>query len=175
MVQSDRQGLCPTEPAGAYQQVEVGPRGRREWIMSRSKQFDDNAGHEPGEAVGTTADGNLPSASDPAGVHSQTGKREKRPLGIPTVRDRVVQGAVRTCWNRSSRRNSPSTATAFAPAGAAKTPCAACGQLLKQGYMYVVDADLKSYFDTIPHDRSDERGWRGKNRDGRVLTLIERS
>ena len=43
---------------------------------------------------------------------------------------------------------------------------------MKQGYVYVVDADLKSYFDTIPHERLMERV-RERIADGRVLKLIE--
>ena len=43
---------------------------------------------------------------------------------------------------------------------------------LKEGYTYVVDADLKSYFDTIPHDRLMERV-KERVSDGRVLELIE--
>ena len=45
-------------------------------------------------------------------------------------------------------------------------------ELLKQGYAYVVDADLKSYFDTIPHDRLMSR-LRERIADGRMLELIE--
>ncbi len=45
-------------------------------------------------------------------------------------------------------------------------------ELLKAGYTYIVDADLKSYFDTIPHDRLMALVGQ-KVSDGRVLTLIE--
>jgi RNA-directed DNA polymerase len=45
-------------------------------------------------------------------------------------------------------------------------------QLVKQGYVHVVDADLKSYFDTIPHDRLMDR-LKTKIADGSLLSLIE--
>ncbi len=62
-----------------------------------------------------------------------------------------------TCWNRSSSGTSPRRATASAPSGGARTPCAGWTNCSKQGYTWVVDADLKSYFDTIPHDRLMDR------------------
>ena len=101
------------------------------------------------------------------------GSQEQRPLGIPTVRDRVVQGAVRhVISNRSLRKNSPRTVTAFGPWWGCKDALRRVDQLLKQGYAYLVDADLKSYFDTIPHDRLMSR-LRECIADGWMLQLIE--
>ena len=60
----------------------------------------------------------------------------------------------------------------FRPGRGCKDALRRVDRLLKQGYRYVVDADLKSYFDTIPHDRLLER-LATKISDGRVLALIE--
>jgi RNA-directed DNA polymerase len=60
----------------------------------------------------------------------------------------------------------------FRPGRGCKDALRRVDRLLKQGYRYVVDADLKSYFDTIPHDQLLER-LATKISDGRVLALIE--
>jgi len=52
------------------------------------------------------------------------GGREQRPLGIPTVRDRVGRARCAMCWNRSSSGNSPSRVMASAPEGVARMLCA---------------------------------------------------
>ena len=107
-------------------------------------------------------------------VDSQAGQQARqRPLGIPTVRDRVVQTALRERAGTDLRAGlCRSTATAFGPDGAARTRCGGWIELLKAGYVYVVDADLKSYFDTIPHDRLMAAG-RREGRRRPVLGLIE--
>lgn len=100
------------------------------------------------------------------------GSRETRPLGIPTVRDRVVQGAVRHVLEPIFEREFAEHSYGFRPRRGCKDALRRVDHLLKQGHVYVVDADLKSYFDTIPHgplmgrvgERIADRG---------VLTLIE--
>lgn len=101
------------------------------------------------------------------------GSRETRPLGIPTVRDRVVQGALRHVLEPIFERDFAEHSYGFRPCRGCKDALRRVDRLLKQGYRYVVDADLKSYFDTIPHDRLLEQVGR-KVSDGRVLKLIER-
>lgn len=100
------------------------------------------------------------------------GSREQRPLGIPTVRDRVVQTALRYVIEPIFERDFAEHSYGFRPGRSCKDALRRVDQLLKAGYRYVVDADLKSYFDTIPHDRLMDR-IRQKIRDGRVLALIE--
>ena len=102
-------------------------------------------------------------------VEIPKGDGRTRPLGIPTVKDRIVQTAVRLVIE-------PIFEAAFRagklrlPSGTRLPGCAARGRrLLKEGYTYVVDADLKSYFDTIPHERLMERVAE-RISDGRVLT-----
>ena len=95
-------------------------------------------------------------------------------MGIPTVSDRIVQAAARhEKSSRSSRRSLPRTATAFAPARGAKTHCGGWTNFSRAAGIYVVDADLKSYFDTIPHDRLMPQEVAKRVADGRVLSLIE--
>lgn len=100
------------------------------------------------------------------------GSRETRPLGIPTVRDRVVQGAVRHVLEPIFEKEFAEHSYGFRPRRGCKDALRRVDHLLKQGYVYVVDADLKSYFDTIPHGPLMDR-LRERIADGRVLTLIE--
>jgi RNA-directed DNA polymerase len=100
------------------------------------------------------------------------GSRETRPLGIPTVRDRVVQGAVRHVLEPIFEREFAAHSYGFRPGRGCKDALRQVDHLLKQGYVYVVDADLKSYFDTIPHGPLMDRV-RERIADRRVLTLIE--
>jgi RNA-directed DNA polymerase len=96
----------------------------------------------------------------------------QRPLGIPTVRDRVVQAALRHVLEPIFERDFAEHSYGFRPRRGCKEALRRVDQLLKAGHYYVVDADLKSYFDTIPHDRLLER-IRSKVADGRVLALLE--
>jgi RNA-directed DNA polymerase len=100
------------------------------------------------------------------------GSAEKRPLGIPTVRDRVVQTALRHVIEPIFERDFAPQSYGFRPGRGAKDALRRVEQLLQEGRVWVVDADLKSYFDTIPQGRLMERVGR-KIADGRVLELIE--
>ena len=100
------------------------------------------------------------------------GSNEQRPLGIPTVRDRVVQGAVRHVIEPIFEKEFAEHSYGFRPTRGCKDALRRVDELLKQGFVYVVDADLKSYFDTIPHDRLMGR-LRERIVDERLLGLIE--
>lgn len=100
------------------------------------------------------------------------GSKEKRPLGIPTVRDRVVQAALRNVLEPIFERDFAEHSYGFRPRRGAKDALRRVDQLLKTGYQWVVDADLKSYFDTIPHGLLMRRV-EEKVADGRVLDLIQ--
>lgn len=99
------------------------------------------------------------------------GSRETRPLGIPTVRDRVVQGAVRHVLEPIFEREFAEHSYGFRPQRGCKDALRRVDCLLKQGDVYVVDADLKSYFDTIPHGPLMDR-IRERVSDSRLLALI---
>jgi len=100
------------------------------------------------------------------------GSREKRPLGIPTIRDRVVQTALRDVIEPIFERDFAEHSYGFRPKRGCKDALRRVDALLKAGYVYVVDADLKSYFDTIPHEGL-MQCIAEKISDGRVLALIE--
>jgi RNA-directed DNA polymerase len=100
------------------------------------------------------------------------GSTDKRPLGIPTVRDRVVQTALRRVLEPIFERDFATHSYGFRPGQGCKDALRRVQELLKAGYVHVVDADLKSYFDTIPHDRLMDL-IRRRVADGRVLALIE--
>jgi RNA-directed DNA polymerase len=100
------------------------------------------------------------------------GSQEKRPLGIPTVRDRVVQTALRQVLEPIFERDFATHSYGFRPGKGCKAALRRVEELLKGGYTHVVDADLKSYFDTIPHDRLLAQVAK-KVVDGKVLNLIE--
>jgi RNA-directed DNA polymerase len=100
------------------------------------------------------------------------GSKEKRPLGIPTVRDRVVQTAVLMALEPIFEHDFAEHSYGFRPGRGCKDALRRVDELLKAGYTYIVDADLKSYFDTIPHDRLMALVGH-KVSDGRVLSLIE--
>jgi RNA-directed DNA polymerase len=100
------------------------------------------------------------------------GSQERRPLGIPTVRDRVVQTALRLVLEPIFERDFATHSYGFRPGKGCKDALRRVDELLKSGYNHVVDADLKSYFDTIPHDRLLTLISQ-KVSDGRVLNLIK--
>jgi RNA-directed DNA polymerase len=100
------------------------------------------------------------------------GSREKRPLGIPAVRDRSVQGALRHVLEPIFEAEFAEHSYGFRPGRGAKDALRRVDTLLQAGHDWVVDADLKSYFDTIPHDRLLALV-KARVADGRVLALVE--
>jgi RNA-directed DNA polymerase len=99
------------------------------------------------------------------------GSQDKRPLGIPAVRDRVVQTALRLVLEPIFERLFAEHSYGFRPGRGCKDALREVDRLLKSGCTWVVDADLKSYFDTIPHDQLMARV-EEQVADGRVLSLL---
>lgn len=100
------------------------------------------------------------------------GTKQKRPLGIPTVEDRIVQTAMRNVAEPIFERDFAEHSYGFRPGRGCKDALRRVDELLKKGYTWVVDADLKSYFDTIPHERLMERV-KSKIVDRQMLTLTK--
>ena len=101
----------------------------------------------------------------------KAGSTEQRPLGIPTVRDRTAQNALRHVIEPIFERDFAEHSYGFRPGRGCHDALSRVEQLLDAGYQYVVDADLKGYFDSINHDILMSR-IETKIADGRVLHLI---
>jgi len=84
-------------------------------------------------------------------VYIPKGKKQ-RPLGIPAVKDRVVQAALKLVIEPIFENEFESRSYGFRQGLGCKDALREVDRHLKAGYFWVVDADLQSYFDTIPHD-----------------------
>jgi RNA-directed DNA polymerase len=105
-------------------------------------------------------------------VEIPKGRGKIRPLGIPVVKDRIVQTALKFVLEPIFEREFLKMSYGFRPGLGCKDALREVERWLREGYTFVVDADLKSYFDTIPHARLLERV-KEKVSDGRVLELIK--
>jgi len=100
------------------------------------------------------------------------GSSEKRPLGIPTVIDRIVQTAVRNVIEPIFENEFDSCSYGFRPNLGCQNALGEIERLLAAGYEHVVDVDVRKYFDSIPHQGLMNEVAK-RIADGRVLDLIE--
>lgn len=101
------------------------------------------------------------------------GSHELRPLGIPTIRDRVVQTALRSVIEPIFENDFSDNSYGFRPKRSTKDALRSVSWMLAEGRGWVVEVDIERYFDTIPHEllmKEIEK----KIADGRVLELIKR-
>lgn len=99
------------------------------------------------------------------------GSTERRPLGIPTVRDRVVQAALRLVLEPIFECDFHEHSYGFRPGRSAQQAAGVVLGHLQAHRLVVVDVDLKAFFDSIPHERLLD-AVRRRVTDGRVLDLI---
>jgi RNA-directed DNA polymerase len=100
------------------------------------------------------------------------GSTEKRPLGIPAVRDRTVEAALKNVLEPIFERDFAEHSYGFRPGRGCREAVKRVEELLEQKRTWCVELDFKSYFDTIPHERLLELV---KQRvvDGSVLALLK--
>lgn len=101
------------------------------------------------------------------------GTKEKRPLGIPTVTDRVVQQSLRLVLEPIFEKDFAKQSYGFRPGRSCKDALRRLSELLNAKFTWVVDADIKAYFDTIPREKLMKKV-EEKIADGRVLELLRR-
>jgi RNA-directed DNA polymerase len=105
-------------------------------------------------------------------VEIPKGDGRTRPLGIPTVKDRIVQTALKMVVEPIFETQFRPGSYGFRPGRSCKDALREVDRLLKAGFTWVVDADLQGYFDSIPHDRLMTLV-KGSISDRPVLALIE--
>lgn len=104
-------------------------------------------------------------------VEIPKGDGRMRPLGIPTVKDRVVQTAMKLVIEPIFETKFLASSYGFRPGRGCKDALREVDRLLGEGFAVVVDADLKGYFDSIPHGKLMERV-EAHISDGRLLALL---
>jgi RNA-directed DNA polymerase len=99
-------------------------------------------------------------------------REERRPLGIPTVRDRVVQAALKIVLEPIFEPTFHPDSYGFRPQRGARHALTRVARLLNAGCVHVVDVDFRKFFDSIPHDKL--LGLVAERiSDGRVLDLLK--
>lgn len=104
-------------------------------------------------------------------VEIPKGDGRMRPLGIPAVKDRIAQTAMKLVIEPIFEATFAAGSYGFRPGRSAKDALREVDRLIEAGFAFVVDADIEGYFDSIPHERLMERVAE-RISDGRVLDLI---
>lgn len=106
-------------------------------------------------------------------AHIPKGDGKTRPLGIPAVRDRVAQEVLRQLLSPLFERIFHDDSYGFRPARSCHMAVSRVLELQRQGHKYVLDADIKGFFDNIPHSVI-MAGVTAEVADGNILRLVER-
>lgn len=106
-------------------------------------------------------------------VHIPKGPGQTRPLGIPAVRDRVAQEVLRLLLSPLFERLFHDDSYGFRPKRNCHMAVEKVLELHRLGYTHVLDADIKGFFDNLPHDVI-MAGLRAEVADGNILDLVEK-
>ena len=171
--QSDAPSAICRPPSGRC----GGTRAPPEWMAKRVRQFDAQRAGRVGPAARRTAGPTLPPPTGATGLDTQARHdREAAAGNTGGARSDGGSGAAATCWNRSSSTTSPSSSYGFRPGRGCREAVRRVEELLSQGHVWCVDCDLKSYFDTIPHERllgAGPTARRGRQRPGVAGAMLE--
>jgi RNA-directed DNA polymerase len=135
---------------------DIESRGREEWLNGLRKDLHDKT-YKPQPVRRKMID-------KPGGG--------ERPLGIPTIRDRVAQTAAKLSLEPIGEADLEPNAYGYRPRKSAQDAIQKVDELLHRGYTNIVDADLSKYFDTIPHSELLQCVAR-RIVDGQMLHLIK--
>lgn len=150
-----RNGGAPGVDAVSIEQITATPEGEAAWV----------------EAIQRSLKEKTYRAQPVRRVYIPKADGKQRPLGIPTFADRVVQAAVKLILEPIFEADFEDCSHGFRPGRSAHDAIQSVQRSLQEGRQAIYDADLASYFDTIPHDKL-IAGIRQRVTDGRVLALI---
>ena len=159
----------PSTLAAAWQQVKAN-QGAAGIDRQSIDAFDAQAARYLGE-LGEVLKNGTYQAQPVRRVEIDKGNGKTRPLGILTVKDRIVQTAVKRVIEPIFEQEFLAMSYGFRPGRGCKDALREVDSLLHQGYTHVVDADLAGYFDSIPHDKLTTH-LEARISDGRLLDIL---